>query len=130
MQSRLQKKKGLLQAPSKNKKISLGGACRIVGARTSLRTPKISFGARNSFSKHDCVYWGIRAGIAQKIIQGVDGGGRCQFAGVFEQYAPVRGSVWASAGNGVVVVDAETLQKSRAYVRLDKRELHALSHRV
>ena len=28
------------------------------------------------------------------------------------------------------VVDAETLEKSRAYVRLDKRELHALSHRV
>ena len=98
-------KKRLLQAPSKNKKISLGGACRIVGARTSLRTPKISFGARSTFSKHDCVYWGIHAGIAQKNIQGVDGGGRCQFAGVFEKYAPARGNVWASAGKIVVVVD-------------------------
>ena len=103
---------------------AFGGACRIVGTCNSLRTPK------GTFSKHDFVYWGIHAGIAKKIIQVVDGGGRCQFAGVFEQYAPARGSVWASAGNGVVVVDAKAFEKSRAYVRLDERELHALSIRV
>ena len=78
---------------------AFGGACRIVGTRNSLRTPK------GTFSKHDFVYWGIHVGIAKKIIQGVDGGGRCQFAGVFEKYAPARGNVWASAGKIVVVVD-------------------------
>jgi hypothetical protein len=103
---------------------AFGGACRIVGTCTSLRTPK------GTFSKSDFVYWGQHAGIAKLFIQVQDFGGRCRFAGVFEQYVPARGNVWASAGNGVVVVDAETLQKSRAYVRLDKRELHALSHRV
>ena len=76
------------------------------------------------------VYWGVHTGIAKEFIQGVDGGGRCQFAGVFEKYAPARGNVWASAGKVVVVVDAKAFEKSRAYVRLDKRDLHALSHRV
>ena len=85
-----------------SKEVSLeafGGACRIVGTRNSLRTPK------GTFSKRDFVYWGIHAGIAKQIIQVVDGGGRCQFAGVFEKYAPARGNVWASAGKVVVVVE-------------------------
>ena len=103
---------------------TFGGACCIVGTSNSLRTPK------GTFSKHDFVYWGIHAGIAKVFIQVVDRGGRCQFANVFEQYAPANGNVWASAGNGVVFVDAKAFEKSRAYVRLDKRELHALSHRV
>ena len=76
-----------------------GRACRIVGTCNSLCTPK------GTFSKRDFVYWGIRAGIAKKYIQVVDGGGRCQFAGVFEKYAPASGNVWASAGKVVVVVE-------------------------
>ena len=94
MPCRFQKKKGLLQAPSKNKKISLGGPGGIVGPRTSLRKPEISFGASNSSSKNDCVYWGVHTGIAKEFTQGV-----------FEKYAPASGNVWASAGKIVVVVD-------------------------
>ena len=71
---------------------AFGGSCRIAGTCNSLRTPK------GTFSKHDAVYWGIHAGIAKVFIQVLDFGGRCRFAGVFEQYVPARGNVWASAG--------------------------------